>query len=296
MMSAMRLDEALTSWEISLRAEGKRPRTREAYLLAGDQLLDWLKNRSHGLDVGEISRGDIRSFIGQTLETRSAPTAKQRHSSLSILFKWLMTEGEIETSPMLGMSPPKVVDKPIPIVTQRHIDLLVDDCDNSFTGRRDEALIRVLWDTGLRVSELVGLTAEDVQLDVEILFVEGKGGKVRKVPFTVATTRSLDRYFRARRDHRLAHLDPLWIGERGPLTRNGVGQMLTRRSERVGIGHTHPHQFRHGLVDRLLSAGADEGSVMSLLGWAKGSRAMLDRYGAARQTERAFEVYRKLIG
>ena len=72
----------------------KTPRTIETYLLAGNQLLDFLKNRSHSLDVTEIRREDIRAFIGHVLDTRTAGTAKQRHGSLSVLFKWLAGEGE----------------------------------------------------------------------------------------------------------------------------------------------------------------------------------------------------------
>jgi site-specific recombinase XerD len=290
------LDQALSSWKIDLHAANKRPRTIEAYMLAGSQLLDFLKNRHHSLLVAEISRGDIRAFIGEQLAAKSPATAKQRFGSLRVLFGWLLGEGEILSNPMESLSAPSVVDKPVPIVTKRHLELLLEACDSSFVGRRDQAVVMVLWDCGLRASELVGLRVEDVSLDLEIAWIEGKGGRLRKAPFTVQTTRALDRYLRVRSRHVLAHLPNLWLGKQGGLTRNGVGQMLARRSEQAAIGHVHPHMFRHSLVDRALTAGMEEGSVMALMGWSRGSRSLLDRYGAVRQTERAFEAYRKLLG
>ena len=81
------MGRALDSWRHELRAANKTPRTIETYLLAGEQLLDFLKNRSHGLDVTEIGRDEIRAFIGYVLDTRAAGTAKQRHSSLSVFFR-----------------------------------------------------------------------------------------------------------------------------------------------------------------------------------------------------------------
>ena len=138
---------ALDSWRHQLRGGNKTPRTIETYLLAGEQLLDFLKNRSHSMDVTEIRREDIRAFIGHVLDTRSAGTAKQRHSSLSVFFKWLDAEGEIEANPMHGVSAPNVVEKPIPVITQGHFDLLLKTCDSTFVGRRDEALMRLLWAT-----------------------------------------------------------------------------------------------------------------------------------------------------
>lgn len=291
----MRLDQALDSWTIDLRASAKRPRTIEVYHLAVLQLSDYLKNRGHSLDVEEITRGDIRSFIGHVLDTRSAATAKQRHGSLSVFFGWLLGEAEIESNPMLGLSPPRVVEKPIPVLSQRHFDLLVGDCDTSFVGKRDEAIIRGLWDSGMRVSELIGLGEVDVNLGEQFVWVQGKGGKLRRSPFTIATAYSLDRYLRSRQKHRLAHLPELFIGERGALTRNGIAQMLYRRSDRIGLGRVGPHMFRHSLADRWLSAGGDEGGLMSVMGWSKGSRAMLDRYGSSVAAERAIGTYRRLF-
>jgi site-specific recombinase XerD len=291
----MQLGMALDSWRHELRAGNKTPRTIETYLLAGEQLLDFLKNRGQSLDVTEIGREEIRAFIGHVLDTRAAGTAKQRHGSLSVLFKWLVSEGEIDVNPMIGVSAPRVVEKPVPVVTHRHFDLLLKTCNSTFAGRRDAALLWLLWDSGMRLSELAGLIVDDVALDMDIVWVEGKGGKIRQAPFTQATTRALDRYLRSRVKHRMAGLPQLWIGERGALTKSGIRQVVTRRSEMAGIGHVHPHMFRHSLADRWLSAGGDEGGLMDVAGWSRGSRTMLDRYGRFAATKRSLATYRRLF-
>lgn len=292
----MRLDRAFESWDLELRATRKSDRTRETYKLAVDQLGDFLKNDGRFLEVEKVTRDDLRAFILHVLEDRSPATAKQRHSSLSAFFRWMAEEGEIEANPMSGVKPPKVPDKTVPVVSQRQFDQLIEDCGTTFVGRRDEALIRVLWDTGLRVSELVSLKVDDVSLDLEVLWVLGKGEKERRAPFTVSTTRALDRYLRLRAKHPRSILAELWLGERGRLGKTGVEQMLRRRSLRLGLPHISPHMFRHSLTDRLLSLGANEGDVLEIMGWSSGSRSMLDRYGRAVSNRRAFETYRRLIG
>jgi integrase len=153
----------------------------------------------------------------------------------------------------------------------------------------------------MRLGELAGLRADDVSLDLEMVWVDGKSG-MRRAPYTMGTARSLDRYLRARTKHRFARSPWLWIGERETkagemrLTKTGIYQMLARRSEKLGIGHINPHMFRHSAADRFITAGVQEGEVMELLGWSRGSRSMLDRYGKSVASRRAIDTYRRLIG
>ncbi len=264
--------------------------------MAVTQLGDFLKQRGHSLDVAEITTDDIRGFIGHMLATRSPATANQRYRSINVLFKWLADEGEIESNPMVRVSRPKAVPPLIEVITERNLRLLLDTCDSGFLGRRDSAIISILWDTGLRVSELTGLRVEDVSLDLEICWVDGKSGP-RQAPFTMTTTRAVDRYLRLRNRHRNGHRSALWLSDRGrgsELTKSGVGRMLARRSEIAGIPRINPHMFRHSCADRLLSAGLSEGSLMEIMGWS--DRTMLDRYGRSARGRRAFDDYRRLIG
>ncbi len=292
----MELAQARRSWHIALRSSHRSDRTLEVYLLALDQLIEWLTDEGHSMEVTEITPNDLRLFIVHMLDTRSPATAKQRYSSLAVFFKWLATEEEITTDPMVKVEKPKVRERQIEVVTERQFKALVGTCDGEFLGRRDEAIIRLLNDTGLRVSELCGLTLWDISLDRELMLVNGKTGE-RDVPFTPSTTWAIDRWIRVRSKHRNSNLDALWLSDRGRgtvLTRSGVYRMLASRSEKAKIAHVHPHMFRHSCADRLLSAGMNEGSVMDVMGWS--DRTMLDRYGASVRHKRAIEDYRRLIG
>jgi integrase/recombinase XerC len=296
-MTGMRLEHAVGSWMIELKAANRAPRTIETYTLATDQLGDWLKQSGHSMEVTGITTTDVRGFIGHMLDTRSAATAKQRYGSLSVFFNWLLTEGEIETNPMAKVSRPKVVEDPVQVIRTDDFEAIVATCDQSFLGRRDRAVLMLLWDTGLRVGELIGLRVSDVHFGEDpTVIVDGKTG-IREAPFTAKTAAALDGWIRWRRRHRNADLRWLWLSERGRgehLTKSGVHRLLERHAAEAGIGHVFPHQFRHSCADRLLSAGVPEGSVMEIMGWS--SRDMLDRYGRSVRHRRAIADYRKYVG
>lgn len=181
----MRLEKAHESWLIDLRSRNTAKRTQETYSLAVVQLLDWLKQQDHSLDVTEVNPTDIREFIGWMLDNRSPATAQQRYRSLSVLFKWLVAEGEIETDPMAKVTKPQVEPPMIEVISEPVFNRLCEVCAGDFLGRRDEAIMRLLWDTGMRISELTGLRVEDVSLGMEMVWVDGKTGP-RSSPFTPA--------------------------------------------------------------------------------------------------------------
>ena len=290
-MGSMKMARATESWLLSLRSQRKSERTQETYLLAVNQLSEFLDDP----DITDITRHDIRRFLDHMLTTRSDSTARQRYGSLSVFFKWIMNEEEIVLNPMDKVSAPSVEDKPIDIIGEPVFQRFLDTCDGSFKGRRDKAVLWLLWDTGIRLGEIASIRLGDYSTLEAYASVRGKTGP-RKVYFSPKTSAALNRYERIRDSHKYAHLDALWIGERGALTDRGISQMLTKRAIAHDLPHIHPHQFRHTAVDRFLSDGVNEGDVMSLMGWSKGSRSMLDRYGAVQAEHRAFATYRRLYG
>ena len=103
------------------------------------------------------------------------------------------------------------------MLTEDQLRALVKACDGpDLRDRRDEAVVRLMAETGMRAGEVIGMTSADVDLPRGLAVVRrGKGGKGRTVPFGPQTGRALDRYMRLRRAHRLAESAPLWLGDRG---------------------------------------------------------------------------------
>ena len=142
-------------------------------------------------------------------------------------FNWAVSEGEIGSSPMERMKPPLVPEQPVAVLTEPQIDALLRACQGTaFEDRRDEAIIRLLLDTGVRRGECAGLPVTDVDLDQDVAVVLGKGRRQRACPFGKRTVRAIDRYLRLRRIHTHAARPELWLGYLGPLSGDGIMQML----------------------------------------------------------------------
>lgn len=290
--------ELLASWQRHLRT-AVSPATAKTYRESVESLIDYLD----GLDAGpasveDITRDHVRDWLIALEEAgKSSSTIGTRFRNAKTFFNWLAAEKEIGASPMRGMKEPRATEQPVDVIPEDGIRAMLDTCDASFEGRRDEALIRVLADGGLRVGECARLTLDDVDMEQQVLWVLGKGGRKRGVPFGDRTARALDRYLRARRRHPKASPKEggkarLWLGRVGPLTDDGIAQVLDRRARRAGLGHIHPHQLRHTAAHQLRLAGMNDQDMKRIFGWRSGK--MLERYGASAADERAREAHRRL--
>jgi site-specific recombinase XerD len=286
----------VTAYERDLKIRNRSPRTAQNYRETLLQLHQWVEEK----DLLELSRTEVEGYILHVLESRSAASAAGRYRALRAFYNWAVREELIPSSPMARMTPPKVVEKPIPVVGDDLLKRLLLECSGSdFESRRDTAIIRLWCEPGSpRVSEVAGMAVDDVDQVLDLVRLLGKGGRVRVIPFGAKTGQALYRYLRSRKDHPLAqegsgYSDRLWLGARGkPLTGSGLYQMLERRARQAGIGHVHPHQLRHTSAHNWRVAGGSESDAMVLFGWI--SPEMPRRYGRSAEVERAQSAARRI--
>lgn len=287
------LAELRDSFELSLRAGNKSPRTLTAYLSALDLLGSFLADKGMPRHLSGIRREHVEAFIAHQLDAFKPATANNRFRSLQAFWKWAKEEGEVEESPMARMSPPKVPEQPPPVLTDDQIESLLKACDGrTFIDRRDMALVRLFLSTGARRDEVASLELEHVNLKEGSASVVGKGGRIRWLQLGDKVRVALDRYLRMRRQHSQAQRPEFWLGHAGPLTGNGIAQIIKKRAMKAGLDGIHPHMFRHWFAHNWLVQGGQESDLMALAGWQ--SRTMLTRYAASRAQERAREAHKRL--
>jgi site-specific recombinase XerD len=284
----------LPSFERSLRAARRSPRTIDNYLSTARAFSSWLEEKGHPPEVGLIKREFIESWLLVLEDRGNTPsTLASRYRCLQQFFRWLEIEEEITLSPMAKMRPPAIPEAMTEVLTddeQRH---LLKACEGrTFMDRRDLAILSMFLDSGLRLSELADLKLGDVDLDSGAAIIMGKGSRPRVARFGSVVGRNLDRYLRSRSSHPGAAPEWLWLrvdnGQRYRAA--GIAKMVKNRGEAAGLVGLHPHVFRHTFAHRFRSNGGSEGDLMLLGGWR--SRAMIDRYGKSAASDRAAEAHR----
>jgi site-specific recombinase XerD len=285
------------SWVLMLQAERRTQGTIKTYLDGVRPFLAWCDEQ----DRDPLASSSLQEWtVGFLTAGRSASTAKTRMMAVRHFSRWLAAEGEIPADPFKDLRPPKVDQAVIPVLSDDELVALFKACQppaqertglQSLRHRRDEAILRLMAETGMRASECLNLDVADVDLaDRAVVIRRGKGGKGRTVRMGTRTASAIDKYLRVRRLHRLADTSPrLWLGDRGrELAYGGLYFALTERAKVAGIEHFHPHMLRHTATDRWLAAGGTETGAMANMGWSS-LEMVSQRYGKANRERRAME-------
>lgn len=287
------------SWELSLRAARKSAATLKSYTDGLRLYLDYCEVN----DLEPLRRANLNTWVAHLLDTGSAPaTARVRQLAVRRFSSWLAEESEIDTDPFLGVKSPKLDERVVEPLTDDEIRAMLKACMPPKTAapkqamfhRRDEAIIRFMFETGTRAGETATLQLADVDVANGVAIVRrGKGGKGRRVPFGPQTALALDRYLRLRRAHRLADTPGLWLGDRGKgFSYDALHKTLALRAAQGGVSNFHPHKLRHTAAHRWLAAGGSESGLMAVAGWTRPD--MLMRYTKAQASARAADEARNL--
>jgi site-specific recombinase XerD len=302
-----RIADLLPSWELSLDDRGLEQNTIDIYLRTGRQLAGWLGASGLPADTEGITAAHLRAFLAAERDRTSAISAHQHYRNLRVLFRWLASEGErLEPDPMPLVGPPKVTRKVKPMLAESQLLALLRTCQGTpriagrtvtpFEQRRDEAILRIFIDTGVRVSGMGGMRLADVRLAAKVIKVVLKGGDEHLIPLGRKAAAATDRYVRARARHRHAASPWLWLGMAGTHQEHfgsaGIQDMVGRRGGAAGIEGLTPHWFRRTFAHDWLDSGGSEADGMRIAGWK--TRAMIEHYAGELAAERARSAHARL--
>ncbi len=229
------------------------------------------KNKKYLLDVRET---DIREFLSFEFDRgQKGRSTARRLSALRMFFRHWLKEKEVEIDPTGNIELPKLARKLPHVLSQQEIDSLLAQPDlTKPLGRRDRAMLELLYATGLRVSELITLRAGDLHAERGFLRVLGKGSKERLVPVGRSALKFLKEYLELARPKLTARRlsEALFLSKRGgPMSRQQFFLLLKGYARRAGIRkEVSPHKLRHSFATHLLNNGADLRSVQAMLGHA----------------------------
>jgi site-specific recombinase XerD len=173
---AERLQDLHRSFARHLRAEGASDRTVFIYGQAVRFFSEWLEAQGREPVLDELNRAAIREWLSQLADTHEPSTVKTRYRGLFRFCGWLVDEEELDAHPMKTLSLPQPKAKPVPVLSDQELAALLKACaGKEFADLRDEAMVGLLLDCGIRVSELCGLTVDGLDLDHGMALVRGKG-------------------------------------------------------------------------------------------------------------------------
>ncbi|MBV7335362.1 tyrosine recombinase [Chloroflexi bacterium TSY] len=250
------------------------------------QFLNFLENHTGATvqDWREVSSDLVANYLSDLKKQGYASsTIARKIAVVKSFFQYLQNIGLIVDNPTSGVDSPKVKKNPPRSISPEEIERLLAEPgkSNSPKARRDKALMDVLYATGMRVTELVNLTVDDVDLDAKTITCGIDNRRIRTIPIGKSTKKALQAYLEDGREQILIDKKQkaLFLNHRGqPLTRQGLWLIIRRYVKQVGIqGTVTPHTLRHSFAAHMLKSGADLRQIQERLGHANLSTTQVYR-------------------
>lgn len=277
--------------------DGLARNTLESYRRDLSQFAAWLERQQHKdlLLVGQVELQDYLAYLfGQHAKAR---TASRLLSSLRRFYRYLLRQGNITADPTLKVEMPKLPRALPKSLSEADVEALLHAPDVDETlGLRDRAMLETLYATGLRVSELVALPLQGLNLEMGVVRVMGKGAKERMVPLGEDAVGWLARYLATARNELLGGKtsDAVFVTQRGEaMTRQAFWYLVKRYAAQAGLlrGTLSPHTLRHAFATHLLNHGADLRVVQMLLGHSDISTTQIYTHVARERLKKLHAVH-----
>jgi integrase/recombinase XerD len=255
-----------------LRVErGLAENTIDSYSRDLSKFFDFLEKRNRS--PYKISEEDVVDYIASLKGGLSLRSMARNLSCLKSFFRFLVSDGKIEVNPARLLNTPKLPKRLPSVLSREEVEALLSQPDSALPrGQRDKAMLELLYATGLRVSELVGLKIFNINLEAGYVRTLGKGAKERMVPMGAKAMEALKEYLNDGRIRLLKQKSAscLFVNTRGkPLSRQGFWKIIKQYGLKAGIRkEVKPHLLRHSFASHLLEYGADLRSVQIMLGHA----------------------------
>ena len=266
------MDALADQFTYYLRIErGLADNTVQAYSRDLARFFDFLQVRD--LTPLSVTRDHIMEHSGRLSRSLSSRTVARNLSAIKMFYRFLVSEGKLGSNPARLVEAPRMSRRLPGVLSRREVERLLAQPDPSRpAGQRDRAMLELLYATGLRVSELVGLKNLSINLEAGFVRTMGKGSKERVVPMGEIAIEAVREYVSEGRRHlaKGSNSPYLFLNMRGrPLTRQGFWKIIKRYGLKAGLTKKiTPHSMRHSFASHLLEAGADLRSVQIMLGHA----------------------------
>lgn len=238
------------------------------------QLSEFVRQQKLGDSILALSKTELRLWLSNVATNAGPNTLARKMGSVRAFFSFYRSIGRIPSNPAAKMKLPRVRRKqPLVVGAEASAELMDTPGKETPEGRRDSAILEVLYGSGLRVSELTQLNLTSLDLTLGVLFVHGKGKKERRVPLGAKGVFALKAYLVERPFFRnsktgVQHEEALFLSTRGNRLGNRRVQELVQKYGAAGVGLSdlHPHALRHACATHMLEGGADLRAIQDMLG------------------------------